>query len=161
MVEEAAAPSLARAGSVVPVSCHQSDSAVLAAPIDSVWALVKELRLNELIPGKVKSVSWTGAPGQVESIASIEYNDGAKWEVLVTEVSNLRHSIGYSILSTEPAHSVTSMQSIITLRPITSTSHTFIEWSTDFSNDADANIIQDQHFKKLEFFTDMAAKFAA
>ena len=33
--------------------------------------------------------------------------------------------------------------------------HTFVEWVTDFSNDADVAVIQDQRFKKLEFFTEM------
>jgi len=50
---------------------------------------------------------------------------------------------------------VTSIQGQIKLREVTDDHTTFVEWATDFSNDADASVIADQKYKKLEFFTEM------
>ena len=44
---------------------------------------------------------------------------------------------------------------------MTDDNSTFVEWSTDFSNDADATVIFDQKYKKLEFFADMKKTLAA
>jgi hypothetical protein len=41
------------------------------------------------------------------------------------------------------------------LREITLDNTTYVEWITDFSNDADAGVIEDQRYKKLEFFSEM------
>ena len=43
----------------------------------------------------------------------------------------------------------------MTLRQVTDDNTTFVEWVTEFSNDADANVIGDQKYKKLEFFSEM------
>lgn len=40
----------------------------------------------------------------------------------------------------------------ISLRKVTSNNSTFIEWTTDFSNDATSEVVQDSAFKKLEAF---------
>ena len=86
----------------------------------------------------------------------VVYKDGASWLIRINEISEIRHTIGYEVLSTEPAHTATSIQGLIILRAVTSCDSTFIEWQTDFSNDADAQVIADQKYKKLEFFTELA-----
>ena len=40
----------------------------------------------------------------------------------------------------------------ISLRKVTSNNSTFIEWITDFSNDATSEVVQDSAFKKVEAF---------
>ncbi len=150
------APTLARAGSVVPVATHQQESCIIPVPLSSAWETFKTMKLEKVMPNSFKETTWTtGGPGQLDSVLKIVYNDGAIWEVSITEVSNLRHTVGYTVLSTEPAHSVTSIQGLIVLRPVTDDNTTMIEWGTDFSNDADAGVIEDQRFKKLDFFKDM------
>lgn len=76
-------------------------------------------------------------------------------------MSDLRHSFGYQVLSTEPAHSATSIQGYVQLRGVTDDNTTYIEWQTDFSNDADAAVIADQKYKKLEFFAEMKKNLQA
>ena len=49
----------------------------------------------------------------------------------------------------------TSIQGQISLRPVTDNDATYVQWVTEFSNDADATVIADQKYKKLEFFADM------
>ena len=147
---------LQRTGSSVPVSTHQVESTVLALPLDTAWSFFKALKLEVVAPGKVSSTEFTqGGAGQIDAILRINYTDGAKWELRIVEISELEHSIGYQVLSTEPSHQVTSIQGQVKLQSVTEDNTTFLQWITDFSNDADAVVIQDQRFKKLEFFADM------
>ena len=41
------------------------------------------------------------------------------------------------------------------MKAVTDDNSTYVQWVTDFSNDADATVIFDQKYKKLEFFADM------
>ena len=154
------APALARAGSVVPVACHQVDSAVINLPTDKAWESFKRFNLHKINPERFEKVEWiSGSEGAVDAVAKITYKDGAVWEVVISEVSNLKHTIAYNVISAEPALGFTSLQGAIVLRSVTLDNKTLIEWHTDVSNDADASVVQDQHFKKLEFFRDLQAKF--
>ena len=135
---------LHRQGSTVPVSCHQVESSVLPVTLQKAWEIFKGLQLEKVAPGKVSATKFTsGGPGQIDSTLEIHYADGAQWVVRIAEVSELSHSIGYQVITTEPAHSVTSIQGQILLRAVSDENHTFVEWITDFSNDADATIITD------------------
>ena len=56
------------------------------------------------------------------------------------------------VVGCDPPVAVTSMVHTISLRKVTSNSSTFIQWTTDFSNDATSEVVQDSAFKKLEAF---------
>jgi len=104
-------PTLQKQKSTVPVSCQEIQSTVLNYPISKAWEFFKGLKLESIMPNTVKSTQWViGGAGQVDSTLKVVYADGAVWDLLITDISNNETSIGYSILSTEPAHSVTSMQ---------------------------------------------------
>ncbi len=153
---------LARQGSSVPVSTHQVESTVLAVPLDTAWTFFRSLQLEKIAPGKVTSTQFTqGAAGQIDSILQINYADGARWELRIVEISELEHSIGYQVISTEPSHQVTSIQGQVKLARVTDDNSTFLQWITDFSNDADAVVISDQRYKKLEFFAEVKKNLAA
>ena len=152
MVEQAQT----RKGLAVPVSCHQCESTVLPIPIDKAWGFMKNFQVAKALATRIKEAKFTsGGPGQLDSIIKIDYQDGAHWEIRVIELSDIKYSFGYQVISTEPAHQVTSIQGQITLKPITDENTTFVQWVTDFSNDADVNVIEDQKYKKLEFFSEM------
>ncbi len=149
-------PSLARQGSSIPVSTHQIESTVLPIPVDKAWTFFKTMKLEKIVPAHVKSTTFTtGGPNQLDSIIHIEYADGAKWDLRINEISDVRYQLGYQVISTEPAHLVTSIVGTIHLRSVTSDNSTYIEWITDYSNDADAIVISDQRYKKQEFFAEM------
>ena len=155
-------PTLARAGSSVPVSTHQVESTVLPVSIDKAWGVFKTLQLEKVVPQRVKATKFTsGGANQLDSVVTIEYVDGAKWELRINEISDTKHTLGYQVLSTEPAHQVTSIQGQITLKAVTDDGTTIVQWTTDFSNDADATVIFDQKYKKLEFFADMKKNLSA
>ena len=150
-----------RHGSAIPVSCHEYESAVIPVNLDKVWHVIKNFKLEEVLPSKVKSTKYiSGGPMQLGSMIRVDYVDGAHWEIRINEISDMKHSIGYEVIDTSPPHCVTSIQGIITLRHITDEDSTFMEWITDFSNDADATIIEDQRYKKIEFFKEMKKTFS-
>lgn len=62
---------------------------------------------------------------------------------LTLSVQSIDHYITYSVISSQPALSYTSVVSTIRLWPVTSGSHeghTFITWTGNFSSDADAGM---------------------
>lgn len=63
------------------------------------------------------------------------------------------------MISSQPAVTYTSVLSTIRYYPVTSGENagsTFVEWTGNFSNDADASVIQDARFKRQEALADLA-----
>ena len=50
----------------------------------------------------------------------------------------------------DPPIDATSVESSIKLHKVTDENHTFVIWETIFSNDANAHVLQDNKYKKLE-----------
>ena len=139
--------------STVPVSLHQRESVVLPVSVDKVWNTLREFKMNEIMPQKVNGTSFTsGGPGQVGSMIQVDWADGAKWTIRVNEISDWHHRFGYEVVSTEPAISTTSVVGLLSMQSVTLDGTTFLQWETEFSNDADAQVISDQKYKKQEFF---------
>jgi hypothetical protein len=137
--------------STVPTSCIQTESTVLAVPAEKAWKSFRELKLDTLAPEYVKTVSGVTA-GTVGSTVDITYQDGAQWQVCITELSDRNYTIVYDVISTEPSMTCTSVEGQIELQSITESNQTFMKWTTIFSNDADAQVMADQKYKKLDFF---------
>ena len=153
---------LARQGSSVPVSTCQIESCVILTQIGKAWTIFKNFHLDKVVPGHVKSTEWvSGGFNQLDSVVRINYTDGAKWEIRINEISDVKHTLGYQVLMTEPAHQVTSITGQFHFRRVTDDDTTYIEWITDYSNDVDANVIMDQKYKKLEFFKDLKNTLSA
>lgn len=129
--------------------------------LDAAWTRFKSFKLETVMPGKVKETRFiSGGPNEIGAVVSISYVDGASWEVRISEISDIEHAVGYQVLSTEPAVQVTSVEGRLRLREVSDDSTTYLEWSNDFSNDADAAVILDSKYKKLEFFADMKKTLA-
>ena len=101
---------LQRTGSAVPVSTTQTESCVLPVTIEKAWAIFKHFKLEKVLPSHIKSTEFThGGPNQLDSVVLVNYADGAKWELRINEISDVKHTLGYQVLSTEPVHQVTSI----------------------------------------------------
>lgn len=151
-----------RAGSAVPVSTTQVESCVLPVTLEKAWGIFKHFKLEKLLPNHIKSTEFvSGSPNQLDSVIRINYADGAKWDLRINEISDVKHTLGYQVIATEPAHQVTSITGKFHFRGVTDENQTFLEWTTDFSNDADAGVVYDQKFKKLEFFFELKKNLAA
>eukprot|EP01084_Bolivina_argentea_P213690 362843_1 len=146
----------------IPSSARVWESAVLNIDVATVWAAVRAVTFE--FSSAVKSTKVIGNVDAVGSSRSISYADGANQTVQIMELSDLRRSVTYSVTESTPAVSYTSATHQITLREVTNPSdakaQTFIEWTSDFSNDAKIQVIEDSRYKKRTAFKDMA-KFLA
>ena len=139
-------------------SCHQTESAVIPAPVGKVWEVIKNFKFHASIIKELKFV--TGGPTELGSVFEVTYEDGSVWMNRITELSESHRLISYELLSAEP--NVTFSSRVITIRlyRVSEDNTTFIQLSTEFSNDVDSHIIQDTKFKKLECFKELK-KFIA
>ena len=128
--------------SSVPTASHNTESASIGAPLDKVWPFFREFRLHEVVPGKITKTEFvSGGPGQLSSIVKISYANGSTWEVIVTEISDKYHKLCFELISAEPAVHAHSVNTEIEFQGITHENTTFIKWTTEFSNDADIQVV--------------------
>jgi hypothetical protein len=67
------------------------------------------------------------------------------------------------LIACEPASSVTSVLHTLSLKRISSNTHpesTFMEWSSDYSSDTNAEIMIDSSFKRIEAIQDLSSFLA-
>ena len=79
-------------------------------------------------------------------------------------MKSIDHFITYSVITSQPALSYTSVVSTIRCFPITSgkhAGHTFVTWSGNFSSDAEIAVIEDGKYKRQEALADLARKVGA
>ncbi len=65
------------------------------------------------------------------------------------------------MISCEPASSVSSAIHTISLKRVSAGNDTYVEWVSDYSSDASAEVVVDSSFKKQEAFADLTAAVAA
>ena len=95
---------------MIPVSLYELETCVLKVPVLKAWNILKHFKLTDIVPSFIKNSEFTsGHPGQVDSIVKITFADGATWEIRLVEVSEIRRSIAYEVLTTEPPHKATSI----------------------------------------------------
>ena len=113
-------------------------------PILKAWNILKHFKLTDIVPTFIKQSEFIqGQPGQIDAVVRVTFADGAVWELRIVEVSEVRRSLAYEVLTTEPAHMASTIQGSICLKPVTANEQTFVEWVTEFSNDADITVIED------------------
>jgi len=148
--------------STVPTSCIQTESTVLPVAIDKCWKSFREFKLDQVAPEYVTATETTsGDPGTVASVVKVTYKNGGVWECRLTELSDRNYTVAYEVVATEPAMTYTSAEGEIVLDKVSETNETFLKWTTTFSNDADAQVMADQKYKKLDFFMAFKKNLAA
>ncbi|KAK8084037.1 hypothetical protein PG996_002818 [Apiospora saccharicola] len=146
--------------SVIPTATSVVESAVIKAPLSHVWHHIKRESIQNF------SAFWS-ALKQSEAVKSQEetdlvkwtFNDGTELEVKQEEHSTINHYITYSVITSKPELSYTSVVSTIRCYAVTSgelENSTFVEWTGNFSSDADAGVIQDAKFKRRDALADLA-----
>jgi len=155
------APALKKQISLVPTACTQTESCVLNVSVQKAWDAFAHFKFNEISPNVVAAVEWTeGKAGELGSCAKVSYKDGSSWTVRFSELSEKHHRVCYELIQAEPSVSCTSVQGEIQLLRISQTNQTYLQWTTEFSNDADLVVIQDQKYKKQEAFEDIQKTLA-
>ena len=153
---------LQRVKSMVPCTCTNTESTVLPASIATVWDKFRWWKLEEIAPGIVTGTEWTdGEAGRVDSTVKITYADGSCWYLRVTELSERNHTLAYELIQAEPATSVSSIVGEFRFQAVTDSDQTFFQWSTEYSNDVDADFIGDARWKKRDLFAEIKRAMAA
>jgi len=144
--------------SQIPTSTSVLESAVIEAPFSNVWHLIKLESFSSFWSALKSSASVKGASPDTD-IVKWTFKDGTVLEVKQEEHSAIDHYITYSVISAQPQLSYSSVLSTVRCFPITSgkhEGHTFVQWSGNFSSDADAGVIADAKFKRKEALADLA-----
>jgi len=131
------------------------ESAVIDAPIDEVWKLVRPLNFS--YNSYVTSAENEGKAhdDEVGSIKAITYKDGTTQRIKLIGLSDATWSVSWDVIESEPPIEVYSVSHTIRLRRVTESNQTFATWTTDFSNDATATVTEDQRYKQRENFTSL------
>jgi len=129
------------------------ESAVIDAPIDDVWKLVRPLTFS-YNPQVLSAVNEGKAhDDEVGSVKAITYKDGTIQRIKLIGLSDATWSVSWDLIESEPPIEVYSVAHSIRLRRVTESNQTFATWTTDFSNDATASVTEDQRYKQRENFT--------
>ena len=82
-----------------PVSTHTVESALIPAPVGKVWELISSLNFgwwNLVESTQLKD----GLSAQtLDSTLVIKFKDGQSWEIQVVELSSLRDSLSFQVIS--------------------------------------------------------------
>ena len=124
---------------IPPASPHSVESSVVNANLSKVWSRISTLDFS--FWGLVESSKQLSADAGANTIGAtfaLKFKDGVNWTIQLSELSNVTNSLSFEVISCDPPMSFSAVNHTISLRPVTSNNTTFIEWTTDFSNDASA-----------------------
>ncbi|RYP75868.1 hypothetical protein DL771_002132 [Monosporascus sp. 5C6A] len=142
----------------IPTSTSVVESAVIKAPLSQVWHQIKLQNFSDWWSA-LKSSDFVKGTSEDTDIVKWTFNDGTELEVKQEEHSTINHYITYSVITSKPELTYSSVLSTIRLYSVTSgdlEGSTFIEWTGNFSSDADAGVIQDAKFKRRDALADLA-----
>ncbi|KAI4196635.1 MAG: hypothetical protein LQ348_002272 [Seirophora lacunosa] len=142
----------------IPTSTSVTESAVIAAPLSQVWHMIKLQDFHKFW-SKLSTSNYVKGASPETDVVQWTFKDGTVLDVKQEEHSTIDHFITYSVIASTPALTYTSVLSTIRCFPITSggsEGSTFVQWSANFSSDADAGVIEDARFKRKEALADLA-----
>lgn len=156
---ETETPSLLRQASIGTVSTRVHESAVVDRPLNVVWERVRSLNFSWQSNVSSTELADGAAVDCVGSEHTITFSDGTIWRVKLVELSDIHTTLTYEVIMSEPPLPVMSMLNTIQLRRVSENNTTFVEWVTDFSNDADTAVVEDCRYKRLEALRDLRDSF--
>jgi nucleoside-diphosphate kinase len=131
------------------------ESAILQFPIGEVWNVLRPLDLSFLASVTSATVDGKAEADEVGSFREVNYSDKTRQKLKLVELSDASTTLTYELIESTPAVKYMSAVHTWKLRRITHDNSTLIEFTSDFSKDADQTVIQDSKFKKLDFFKDL------
>ncbi|KAJ9134323.1 hypothetical protein NKR23_g10180 [Pleurostoma richardsiae] len=145
------------ATSTIPTSTSVVASAVIKASLTDVWHLIKLQDFDKFWSALSKSEFIDSTKDT--DVVKWTFKDGTVLEVKQEEHSTINHYITYSVISASPELTYSSVVSTIRLFEVNSgelEGSTFVQWTGNFSSDADAAVIQDARYKRSEALADLA-----
>mmetsp|Transcript_15729 Transcript_15729/g.49232 ORF Transcript_15729/g.49232 Transcript_15729/m.49232 type:complete len:154 (+) Transcript_15729:26-487(+) len=143
----------------VPTASHVQESTIVNGSHWTVWGLIRSMKFEWC--GEVVSATSDSEALTVGTVMTYTYADGTTQSVQIVELSDLLRFVTYQMVASTPAVSYTSalfkIQVYEVTVPVGAEAQSYVEWTTDYSNDADAAVIVDSRFKKHEAFKALAA----
>ncbi|GAW20251.1 hypothetical protein ANO14919_097500 [Xylariales sp. No.14919] len=142
----------------IPTSTSVVESTVIKAPLSHVWHHIKLQNFSNFWSALKSSEFVKGTNDEADVVHWI-FKDGTELDVKQEEHSTINHYITYSIITAKPGLTYTSALSTIRCYSVTSgelEGSTYVEWSGNFSSDADAGVIEDAKFKRRDALADLA-----
>ncbi|ELR07903.1 hypothetical protein VC83_08101 [Pseudogymnoascus destructans] len=137
-----------------------TESAVINAPLSSIWPLLRLTEFEKFYTGIIKTEIVPSSGETDKKTIRWTFDEGYTLDVQEEEYSNIKHSMSFNIVKCEPwGLSYTSVLSVIRLYYISSGSDqgkTFVQWSGHYSSDASAEVVLDGHVKRREALVDLA-----
>ncbi len=123
---------------MIQVKIQVKASSVIPAPVDRVWALLRDFNgLPAWLPGVTQSrIEEGGAPDRIGSVRRLELADGAVLREKLLALSDWERSVTYSILESQLP--IRDYKSTIRVRPVTDGDLSFITWEGEFDAVGDA-----------------------
>ncbi|KAJ6443669.1 bet v1-like protein [Purpureocillium lavendulum] len=142
----------------IPTSTSVVESAVVDAPLAAVWHLIK---LNKFADwwSALKSSDVVKDVSDETDVVRWTFKDGTVVDIKQEAHSTIDHYITYSAITSAPEMSYSSVLSTVRCWPVTSgksANGTFVQWTANFSGDADAGVIQDARYKRQDGLADLA-----
>ncbi|TWG08679.1 SRPBCC family protein [Saccharopolyspora dendranthemae] len=128
-------------------------SAVIEAPVDTVWAAVRDFDgLPVWHPAIASSEIEDGlAAASVGCVRRLQLADGGEVRERLVSLDDVARSYTYEFV-TSP-FPVRSYRSTIHVLPVTASGHSFVEWCADFDADADVEAEMDRTFAQGVYAT--------
>lgn len=149
--------SSSNASANIPTSTSVLESVVIKAPLSKVWHFIKLQDFSAFWSALSKSEVVTGANNETD-VFKWSFKDGTVYEVKQEEHSSINHMITYSVITSSPELSYSSVLSTIRCHAVTAgglANSTYVEWDARFSSDANANVISDAKYKRIEALLDL------
>lgn len=146
----------------IPTSTSVLESVVIKAPLSHVWHFIKLHNFSAFWSALSKSEVVTGASNETD-VFKWTFKDGTVYEVkqeehsvrsplpmpvctfrtpsILTNIQSINHMITYSVITSSPELTYSSVLSTIRCHAVTAGAHansTYVEWDARFSSDANA-----------------------
>ena len=142
-------------------SCTQISSVMLPSPVGKVYEMLKTMNFSQIFPSVIKSLKFTsGSPNEVGSMYDVEFQDGHVWTMRMVEISEVKRSFSWEMISASPKTPFSSMLCKMKMSKVTADNTTFLKWKTSFSSDVDAKVLKETCSRRMEEFRDLMKMLA-
>eukprot|EP00656_Telonema_subtile_P010722 TRINITY_DN15206_c0_g1_i2.p1 TRINITY_DN15206_c0_g1~~TRINITY_DN15206_c0_g1_i2.p1 ORF type:complete len:335 (-),score=81.00 TRINITY_DN15206_c0_g1_i2:225-1229(-) len=150
---------LTRARSNIPCSTHIYESAIIPAAVDDVWEAIRSMDFayNDQIEGG--ELVHGDSVNEVGAVHKIHFKDGSYWMVQIMELSDLNRRLTLDLIERSDGVQVSSCVHEICLKRVAQDNSTFVQYSVEFSNDADYQVCEDAKYKRKEDLINMQLYF--
>ncbi|KAJ2469998.1 hypothetical protein EV174_006177, partial [Coemansia sp. RSA 2320] len=115
------------------MSSHNVESCVINASLEKVWNALRSQDFK--FWSLVKSVEHAASPSEVGSVRNVTFKDGTVQQYRLLELSEIKRSLTYEIVDSEPAVVFLSAQHTLQVSPVTANNTSFVQWISDYSYD--------------------------